>query len=422
MTDTHDFERGQRNRRQAMGDAFVDRALLQSTTFNADFQRFVTEYAWHGVWSRPGLDWSARRLIVLAMTAALGRWEEFDGHLRGAMTPGNAGALTVDQLREALIQFAIYAGVPCANTAFTRAAGILRELGYELAPLPAAESFHPGAGRSVFTRTRPKLHASLREPAQPVAGRPTMVLSHALGQDHAMWDAVAALLVAAGWRVLCPDTRGHGRSEGVDPGAGLSLAELAEDAARLIDECCDGPVVWVGLSMGGMVGQELALRHPAKVAALVLANTTGCYPEAGRQAMAERIATARAQGLSALADATMDRFFSAAFRSRQPAEVARARRLFEATDVDGYIACATAVREVDTLARLPRLNVPTLVLAGSEDAGTPLPMAEALAGAIPGARLAVLDGCTHLSAAEQPQAFAAAVLGWLGGLDRPARG
>lgn len=416
MTDFHDFERGQRNRRRAMGDAFVDRALLQSTTFNADFQRFVTEYAWHGVWSRPGLDWSARRLIVLAMTAALGRWEEFDGHLRGAMTPGNAGALSVDELREALIQFAIYAGVPCANTAFTRAAAILRELGHELAPLPAQESFHPGAGRSVFTSSRPKLHASLREPAGGAPQRPTIVLSHALGQDHSMWDGVAAELVAAGWRVLCPDTRGHGRSEGVDAGASLTLAELAEDAARLIDQCCDGPVVWVGLSMGGMVGQELALRHPAKLRALVLANTTGCYAEAARQAMDERMATARSQGLGALADATMDRFFSAGFRSRHPAEVARARRLFEATDVDGYLACAAAVRQVDTLARLPRLSLPTLVIAGSEDAGTPLPMAEDLAGAIPGARLVVLEGCAHLSAAEQPQAFAAALLSWLAGI------
>jgi 3-oxoadipate enol-lactonase len=413
MTDTHDFERGQRNRRRAMGDAFVDRALLQSTTFNADFQRFVTEYAWHGVWSRPGLDGASRRLIVLAMTAALGRWEEFDGHLRGAMTPGHIATLTVDQLREALIQFAIYAGVPCANTAFARATTILRELGHELAPLPAADSFHPGAGRSVFTTSRPKLHASLREPSGGAGGRPTVVLSHALGQDHAMWDDVAAELVAAGWRVLCPDTRGHGRSESVDPGAALTLAELAEDAARLIDQCCDGPVVWVGLSMGGMVGQELALRHPAKLQALVLANTTGRYPEAGRQAMDERMATARSQGLAALADATLDRFFSADFRSRRPAEVARARRQFEATDVDGYLACAAAVREVDTLERLSRLKLPTLVIAGSQDAGTPLPMAEALAAAIPGARLAVLQGCAHLSAAEQPQAFAAALLDWL---------
>lgn len=407
-----DFERGQRNRRAAMSDPFVDRAILQAHEFNADFQHFVTEYAWHGVWSRPGLDWSSRRLIVLAVTSALGRWEEFDGHLRGALTPGNAGSLTVEQVREALIQLAIYAGVPCANTAFARATTILRELGHELAPRPAHTAFHIGVGRTVFTRSRPRLHATIREPRSAPAGQAplTLVFSHALGQDLSMWDAVANDL-AAEHRVICCDTRGHGRSE-LPPGP-LTLVELAEDAARLIDEFADGPVVWVGLSMGGMIGQELALRHPGKLRGLVLANTTSAYPDAGRVTVNERIATVEAQGLGALAGGTMDRFFSAAFRAAQPSTVARHKRLFEATDPEGYTACAAAVRDVDTTTRLPRIQTPTLVIAGGEDQGTPLAMSQVLAEAIPGARLAVLPGCAHLSAAEEPAAFAQALRGFL---------
>lgn len=409
----HDFERGMRNRRAAMSDPFVDRAIGQSHAFNADFQNFITRYAWHGVWGRPGLDWKSRRLIVLAITSALGRWEEFDGHLRGALTPGCAGALTPDEVREALIQFAIYAGVPAANTAFARAATILRELGHELAPRTADLATHTGVGRSVFTRSRPKLHATVRE-ARSGAPRHTIVLSHSLGLDGSMWDALANEL-AAEHRVICPDTRGHGRSE--IPSGALTMADLAEDAARLIDELCDGPVLWVGISMGGMIGQELALRHPGKVRALVLANTSGHYPEAGQQAMNERLSAVEAGGLTAVSAGSLQRFFSPAFHVAQPAAVARTQRLLEACDPDGYRACLAAVRDVHTADRLGQIHAPTLVIASTQDESTPPAMAQDLARGIPAARLVTLHGCAHLSALEQPAEFAAAVRGFIDALN-----
>lgn len=406
----HAFERGMRNRRAALGDAWVDKSVAKANAFNAEFQHFITDYAWHGVWGRPGLDWKTRRVLVLAVTSALGRWDEFEIHLRGALTPGNAHTLTPDEVREALIQIAIYAGVPAANTGFAKALGILRELGLEPPAHPADDAWHSGEGRPAFTTTRPKLFATIREPrhAPPEDGsRQTIVLSHALGQDHSMWDTVANLL-ARDHRVICPDTRGHGRSE--IPDGPLTLAELAADAARVIDELAGGgPVVWVGLSMGGMIGQELALHHPDKVKALVLANTTSAYPEAGRQAMAERIATVEAQGLGAIATATMNRFFSEGFRQRQAAAVARHQRLFEATDPEGYTACSAAICEIDNTAQLGRIRVPTLAIAGSEDQGTPVAMLEAIVQGIPGARLHTLPGAAHLSAVEQPEAFAGLV-------------
>lgn len=413
----HELERGLANRRAAMSDAFVDRAFAHATSFNAEFQNFMTRYAWQGVWGRPGLDWSSRRLIVLAITSALGRWEEFDGHLRGALTPGNEGALTVDQLREALIQFAIYAGVPAANTAMVRATGILRELGYEVTPQPADQAAHPGTGRSVFTTSRPRQHASVRTPRRG-APRATFFFSHALGQDHSMWDGVADEL-AEHHTLVCADTRGHGRSD--LSGGAFTLADLADDAARLLDELearglCSGPVVWVGLSMGGMVGQEFALRHAARLRALVLANTTGQYPATGRQAMNERLAAARDRGLDAIAEGTMSRFFTQDFRAgRGAATVARARRLFEATDPQAYLACGSAVREVDTLSRLHEIEVPALVISGAHDEGTPPAMAQALHAGIAGSKLATLEAA-HLSAVEQPRAFAQELLRFVGGL------
>src|SRR4051812_26802749 len=135
----HDFERGLNNRRSILGDAWVERSLNNANNFNADFQNLITRFAWNEIWGRPGLEWQTRRAIVLSITIALGRWEEFDLHVRAALLGDEASRLTPDELKEVLIQSAIYAGVPAANTAFTHAQAILREvgpeIGYELASL-----------------------------------------------------------------------------------------------------------------------------------------------------------------------------------------------------------------------------------------------------------------------------------------------
>ena len=400
------FERGMRNRRAALGDAWVDASIPRANSFNAEFQHFITEYAWHGVWGRPGLDWRARRLMVLAITSALGRWDEFEIHLRGALTPGNAHTLSVDEVREALIHISIYAGVPAANTGFARALSVMRELGMAPEPRPAQGCWHPGVGRSVFTRSRPRLHATIREARNAPEGTPshTIVLSHALGMDAGMWDEVANAM-AATCRVICPDARGHGRSH--MPAQACTMSDLAADAARLIDEFNDGaPVVWVGLSMGGLIGQELALRHPDKVKALVLANTTAGHDEAARAALRERMAVVQAQGMRAISTATMARFFTSAYRARRPADVARHQRLLEATDPEGYVGCAAALCEADFLGQLHRLRLPTLVVGAGQDPGLPKASVAQLAHQIAGADFICLDDCAHLSAAEQPAAFA----------------
>ena len=413
----HDFLRGLDQRRSILGDAWVDRSLAHANSFNADFQNLITRFAWHEIWGRPDLPHKTRRTIVLAITIALGRWEEYDLHVRAALLGDPDTALSPDELKEVLMQAAIYAGVPAANTAFTHATAILREvgpqIGYSLDPASPQSMFHPGAGRAGRTASAPALHYSVREPANGKRPRHTVVLSHALGCDLSMWDGLARLL-ATDCRVIAYDHRGHGSSDA--PEGPYSMADLADDAARLLRELDTGPVIWVGLSMGGMVGQELALRHPALVAALVLANTTSGYPYAARAAWDERIATVREHGIEAIADAVMARYFHERYRVDCPSVIARYRARLVTTDVTGYLGCCAAVASVDTTARLGSLGIATHVIAGALDQGTPVDMARALAAAIPGAALTVLADASHLSAIEQPQAFNGVVASFVGAL------
>jgi 3-oxoadipate enol-lactonase len=413
----HDLNRGLEQRRAILGDAWVDRSLNKANAFNADFQNLITRYAWHDIWGRPGLPRKTRRTIVLAITIALGRWEEYELHVRAALLGNEDDRLTPDELKEVLMQSAIYAGVPAANTAFAHAAAILREvgpqIGYTLDPASPLDAVHPGVGREGRTASAPALHYSVREPRNGKRPRHTIVLSHALGCDLTMWDALANQL-AVDCRVIAYDHRGHGSSAA--PAGPYSMADLADDAARLLRELDTGPVVWVGLSMGGMAGQELALRHPSLVRALVLANTTSGYPESARSVWEQRIAAVRRHGMEAIADTVMERYFHAGYRSSHRAVIERFRRRLVATDPAGYVACCQAVAAVDTGSRLGAVKVPALVIAGELDQGTPVDMAATLARSIPEASLTVLSQASHLSAIEQPQLFATAVLDFIKGL------
>ena len=119
------YERGMKTRRKVLGDEWVDRAEKNKSAFTADFQELLTRFAWDEIWNRPGLDHPTRRMLVLAMTAAMGRWEEFRLHTRAALRSGD---LSQDQLKEVLLQAAVYCGVPTANTAFKEAREVIAEL------------------------------------------------------------------------------------------------------------------------------------------------------------------------------------------------------------------------------------------------------------------------------------------------------
>ena len=119
------YERGMKTRRKVLGDEWVDRAEKGKDEFNAEFQELLTRYAWDEIWNRPGLDHRTRRMLVLAMTAAMGRWEEFKLHTRAALQSGD---LSQDEVKEVLLQSAVYCGVPTANTAFREAREVIKEL------------------------------------------------------------------------------------------------------------------------------------------------------------------------------------------------------------------------------------------------------------------------------------------------------
>lgn len=237
-----------------------------------------------------------------------------------------------------------------------------------------------------------------------------VVLSHALGMDLRSWDALAAAL-APTHRVLRPDHRGHGSSPA--PAGPYTMDALVEDAAAWLRVHAAGPVIWVGLSMGGMVGLGLAIRHPQLLRGLVVAHSCAHYPEAARAAWDQRIATVAANGIAAIADTVMARYFHAAFRAQHPEVEAAARATLLATDPTGYLGCCHAVRNVDWRDGLADIVCPTLVIAGALDQGAPIPLSEAIAHGVPRARLQVLQEASHIGPLEQPKRFEAILRGFL---------
>jgi 3-oxoadipate enol-lactonase len=244
---------------------------------------------------------------------------------------------------------------------------------------------------------------SLFHTLQQTGEGPLLVLSHALGMNQQAWAPLLAELQGR-HRVLMFDHLGHGQSS-VLPGP-YDMGLLVDQAAALLRSRAREPVVWVGLSMGGMVGQGLAIHHPELLRGLVVANSTAFYPEAGRTSWDARIASVEQGGMNSIADAVMARYFHDGFRAAQPAAVQAARDTLMATDIAGYLASCHAVRNVDWRAGLTGIACPTLVIAGALDAGTPLAMSQAIADAIPGAQMAVIKQASHISATEQPVEFA----------------
>lgn len=233
--------------------------------------------------------------------------------------------------------------------------------------------------------------------AEGPAAAPVLML-HSIGCDHRLWDAQAAAV--AGRRVIRPDLRGHGASAA--PDGDYSLARLVDDAADVLDAMCGQPAVVVGLSLGGLVAQGLALRYPDRVAGLVLANTAARI--GAPEAWADRAARVRAEGLASIADLAMERFFSPSFRAAQPGKVAEIRATLAAGSAEGYAACCAALRDADLGPRLGEIATPCLVIAGSLDVSTPSSQMQELAGKVRGAAFLELEAA-HLSNLEQPAAF-----------------
>ncbi|MBP5856844.1 alpha/beta fold hydrolase [Marivibrio halodurans] len=233
-----------------------------------------------------------------------------------------------------------------------------------------------------------------------IGGGVPLVLLHAIGLDHESWRDVQEAL-APGHRVIAVDQRGHGGSPGVvgEP----SLADYADDTARLIESLDLGPVIVVGLSFGGMIAQHLTIRRPDLVSRLVLCGCPGRFPDDIRPALAARGEDARRGGMGGVVEPTLERWFTPEFLASGGAE--RVRRRLLSDDVSGWAAGWRAISNHDAQEALMGVGCETLCVAGALDKATPPAMVRALADAIPRARYAEIPGAPHIMHLERHDAF-----------------
>jgi len=235
---------------------------------------------------------------------------------------------------------------------------------------------------------------------------PMVTFSHSLACNLSMWDEQVRALKGR-YRILRYDTRGHGQTSA--PAGAYSLDQLAEDLKGLLDGLGIRETHFVGLSMGGMIGQVFALRHPAMVQSLVLCDTTSRYAPGAAAVWAERIKTVGAQGMEPMVAPTLERWFTPPFRARRRDVMDRVAAMIRSTPAAGYVGCCHALPKINVTERLRDVRCPGLVIVGEDDPGTPVDMAREIHAALPAADLAVLCRASHLSNVEQPEEFNRAV-------------
>jgi 3-oxoadipate enol-lactonase len=244
---------------------------------------------------------------------------------------------------------------------------------------------------------------------------PVLVLSNSLGTTLAMWDEQAPAL-SERFRLLRYDHRGHGGSP-VPPGP-YTIEDLGRDVLVLLDWLEAERVSFCGLSIGGIVGMWLAGEAPERVERLVLCCTSARFPP---DTFDSRARTVRADGVDAIADAVVERWFTPAFLEGRPEVVEWARRMLLETPAEGYAGCCEAVRDADLGDRLGTISAPTLVIAGADDPAAPPDRAELIRASIPDASLEVIPDAAHLANIEQPEAITQAILDHLSPVVREGR-
>ena len=233
----------------------------------------------------------------------------------------------------------------------------------------------------------------------PEDGRVVLV-ANSLMANGSMWDGNVAAL-ADRYRVLRYDKRGHGAS-GVSEGP-YTIVQLADDAVGLLDALKIEKAHFMGLSIGGMIGQQLGARYPERVLSLSLCNTASEMPP--RSLWEERFEIARTQGIAGLVDGTIKRWFTAAFIERAPQEIEKVRQMILGTNLDGYIACGSAVRDMAQSTMLLKIKVPTLVLSGRDDPACTVDQGTVLHRLIDNSKMVIIEQAAHLSNIEQPEIF-----------------
>ena len=242
-------------------------------------------------------------------------------------------------------------------------------------------------------------------------GAPWLVLSHSLACNVRMWDPQIEAFKAS-HRILNYDMRGHGATSA--PATPYSLDMLADDILGLVSSIGISSAVYCGLSIGGMIGQTIALRGKSPFTAMVLADTTHTQPPEALKQWEERIQVAQAKGMAALVDSTLERWFTQPFREKNSLEYRKIKTLIEATPAAGYIGCGRAIMGLDTTARLKDIKLRVLAITGESDGaagGT-----RHIGTSIPGAKFVNIPQASHIANVEQPEAFNRALRAFLSSL------
>ena len=242
---------------------------------------------------------------------------------------------------------------------------------------------------------------------------PAVCFTHSLASDGGMWAEQMVPLLGAGYRVLRLDMRGHG---GSDPVAGdYTMAALADDVATSLDFLGIKKVHYIGLSIGGMLGQAFAIAHGTRLLSTMLCDTAPQSPPGAKEAWGPRIETvAKANSLAPLADGTMERWFTDAFKPKHPGRWKEIHATIAGTTPQGYIGCAGAIMNFDFVPKLPSVKVPALVVCGGDDQGTPPSGNKKIAELIPGGRYEEIPATRHFPNVERPDVFNRIMMEWLG--------
>ncbi|MGQ7793492.1 3-oxoadipate enol-lactonase [Faunimonas sp. B44] len=241
------------------------------------------------------------------------------------------------------------------------------------------------------------------------ADAPPLVFSNSLGTNLHMWDGQMAE-AAARFRVIRYDQRGHGRSEA--PQGPYTMDRLGRDVIELLDALQIEKTAFCGLSMGGMTGLWLTANHPRRFSHAALCNTAAHLPP--RDLWDGRIRTVERNGMAAIQEAVVERWFTPAFREENPGEVDRIRAMIAATDPTGYAGCCAAIRDMDLRDVLGLIETPVMIVVGEHDPATTPEQGMAIAARVLGARSERIPAA-HLSNVEQPARFNAVVLPYLAG-------
>jgi 3-oxoadipate enol-lactonase len=240
--------------------------------------------------------------------------------------------------------------------------------------------------------------------------QPVVVLSHALATSMDIWAYQLPLLTRR-FRVLLYDLRGHGDSE--SPGAAYTLQELASDVAALLEHLEIPRAAFVGLSIGGMIGQTFALQFPDKLSSLVLCSTGSQTEEQGKNILEDRINKVRKDGLESQVEPTLARWFSARFIEENPNTTAWVADQILSTSVEGYVSCCRAVQGLNTTGALSSIRAKTLLIPCEQDLGFPERISRAIQQRIAGSELVLLKDAAHLGNVERAHAFNEILAGFL---------